>query len=102
MLRHIHTESDGLTDRAVVHVRLRLPSAFDVGPLRELACRHAVRATVPVYDHEPATHARRCTILVRAFNVALRKRCARPRHKLKTDASDMNVVRPRWGCPILA
>lgn len=100
-LRHIHTESGGLIDRAVARVGLRLPPEFDVASLREFACQHAGDAGVRVHGYEPAFSTRR-TPLVRAFNVALREAGVRPRYKLKTGTSDMNVVGPRWGCPILA
>ena len=101
-LHHIQTESDGLVNRAVVNVGLRLPPNFDVAPLRTLARRCAGEATVRVHSHEPAFQASRRTPLVRAFNVALRGHGRPPRFTLKTGTSDMNVVGPRWGCPIVA
>lgn len=101
-LRHIHTESDGLTDRAVARVGLRLPPDFDVAPLREFVYRYVGDAAVSVHGYEPAFRSTRRTPLVRAFNVALREAGVRPRYKLKTGTSDMNVVGPRWQCPILA
>jgi LysW-gamma-L-lysine carboxypeptidase len=40
--------------------------------------------------------------LARTFNIALRQAGVRPRFKLKTGTSDMNVVGPVWNCPIVA
>jgi LysW-gamma-L-lysine carboxypeptidase len=40
--------------------------------------------------------------LVRAFLHGIRTAGGRPRFKHKTGTSDMNVVGPVWGCPILA
>jgi LysW-gamma-L-lysine carboxypeptidase len=33
---------------------------------------------------------------------AIRAQDGRPRFKLKTGTSDMNIVGPAWGCPIVA
>lgn len=40
--------------------------------------------------------------LVRAFLAAVRARGGTPGFVLKTGTSDMNIVGPAWGCPILA
>ena len=101
-LRHIHTESDGLTNSVEVRVGLRLPPDFDAGAFGQRARAWASAAQVRAYGHEPAFQASRQTDLVRAFNVALRQRGRRPRFKLKTGTSDMIVVGRRWGCPIVA
>jgi len=39
---------------------------------------------------------------VRAFLSSIRGQAGRPRFVLKTGTSDMNVVGPAWGCPIVA
>ena len=39
---------------------------------------------------------------MRALLRAIRAEGGRPRFKLKTGTSDMNVVGPAWGCPIVA
>lgn len=101
-LRYIHTESDGLTNGVVARVGLRLPPDFDAQAFVQEAREMAGPAHVRDYGYEPAFRASRQTDLVRAFNVALRQRGRRPRFKLKTGTSDMNVVGPRWGCPIVA
>lgn len=101
-LRQIHTESDGLTNRVEARVGLRLPPGFDGEAFAQRARELAGPAHVRDHGHEPAFRASRQTDLVRAFNVALRQRGRRPRFTLKTGTSDMNVVGPRWGCPIVA
>ena len=101
-LHHIHTESDGLTNSVEAQVGLRLPPDFDAAAFGQRAEAWAGAARVRAYGHEPAFQASRQTDLVRAFNVALRQVGRRPRFKLKTGTSDMNIVGPRWGCPIVA
>lgn len=101
-LRDIGTESDGLTTSVTARVGLRLPPDFDAAAFVEQARAWAEPGRVRDHGHEPAFRASRQTAIVRAFNVALRASGRRPRFKLKTGTSDMNVVGPRWGCPIVA
>lgn len=101
-LRHIHTESDGLSNRVEATVGLRLPPNFDAAAFVQEAKEMAGPARVGQRGYEPAFRASRQTDLVRAFNVALRQGGRRPRFTLKTGTSDMNIVGPRWGCPIVA
>ncbi len=55
------------------------------------------------YGYEPAWRSERNNALVRAFLGAIRAQGeARPGFVVKTGTSDMNVVAPAWGCPILA
>ena len=66
-----------------------------VGPLTK------IRLTI--YAHEPAWRGDRNNALVRAFLSAIRETSGeRPGFVVKTGTSDMNVVGPAWGCPILA
>ena len=56
------------------------------------------------HAHELAWRGDRNNSLVRSFLAAIRsvEPAARPGFVLKTGTSDMNVVAPAWGCPILA
>jgi LysW-gamma-L-lysine carboxypeptidase len=114
-LRHIQTSSDGLANRAEVKVGLRLPPDFDVDTFAAAArawagtadtsttdAVSALSTSLQIYGYEPAFHGLRSSPLARAFNAALRQAGARPRFKLKTGTSDMNVVGPVWDCPIVA
>jgi LysW-gamma-L-lysine carboxypeptidase len=51
---------------------------------------------------EVAFRAEKNTPLVRACLSSIRGQGGRPRFVLKTGTSDMNVVGPAWGCPIVA
>ena len=91
-----------MTNRANLHLGLRLPPGCDVDGFRRWAKGRAVSVTLRWYAHEPAYQNSGHDMLGRAFRVALRKAGLRPRFKLKTGTSDMNVVGPIWRCPIVA
>jgi LysW-gamma-L-lysine carboxypeptidase len=42
------------------------------------------------------------TVLVRAFLAAIRSSGGKPRFKVKTGTSDMNILLPLWKCPAVA
>jgi [amino group carrier protein]-lysine/ornithine hydrolase len=97
------SESDGLHDTASLHVGLRLPPG--------LSCRQVqdgVRALLPEEAScrfaagEEAVRSRKDTPLVASFLRSIRSEGGKPRFKVKTGTSDMNVVGPAWNCPMLA
>ncbi|MCD6288973.1 MAG: [LysW]-lysine hydrolase [Anaerolineae bacterium] len=106
-LREIHSSSDGLYDRVDATVGLRLPLDIERADL-EQAIRSAapqapdLEVTISFRGYEPAYRASKNTPLVRAFLAAIRGQGGRPGFKIKTGTSDMNVVGPVWGCPIVA
>ncbi len=109
-LRRFQTGSDGLTDQAHLTIGLRLPPGLERAALEaalEAAARRVEAATparvhLTTHGYEPAFQAPRRNSLVRAFLAAIRAEGGRPRFVLKTGTSDMNVVGPVWGCPIVA
>ena len=101
-LRAIRTFGDGLSEGVEMTVNLRLPPGLDQEALREEMLAWADGAEVSFPYAEPPFRASRNTPLVRAFLRAIRAAGGRPRFKLKTGTSDMNVVGPAWGCPIVA
>jgi [amino group carrier protein]-lysine/ornithine hydrolase len=64
----------------------------------------AVRLRLRFAAHEVAWRSDRNNALVRSFLAAIRTvdPAAKPGFVVKTGTSDMNVVAPAWGCPILA
>ncbi len=101
-LRRVHGESDGIDDMAHVALSLRLPPGVDTIRLRARIMELAGDAMVRFSGDEPAYRASKNTPLVRAFLSAIRAQEGVPAFALKTGTSDMNVVGPVWGCPILA
>jgi len=101
-LREIHTFSDGIRAWAEMDLVLRLPPNLSPQAARGLlAARHPDEEVSFPYA-EPAFQSGKNSTLVRAFLCAIRGAAGRPRFKLKTGTSDMNVVGPAWDCPIVA
>jgi LysW-gamma-L-lysine carboxypeptidase len=108
-LRHIATRDEGAYGSAQMSLGFRLPpdlATEDLADeLRQLVLR-AARPQPPIHltflGAEVAFRAEKNTPLVRAFLTAIRGQGGQPRFVLKTGTSDMNVVGPAWGCPILA
>jgi len=101
-LRRIRGESDGIDDAAGLALSLRLPPGIDTAGLRARIAALDPGATVLFSGDEPAYRAPKNTALVRAFLAGIRSQGGAPAFALKTGTSDMNVVGPVWGCPILA
>ncbi len=102
-LRQIETDSDGLNNSVYAQVGLRLPPDFALNEIEAVVRRFTDdNASLEVCGAVPAHQAERHTALVRTFSTALREHYVRPRLKVKTGTSDMNVVGPIWGCPIVA
>ena len=101
-IRDIHTSSDGLANRVFVKVGVRLPPNFDIDAFESEATEWAGEAMVRFYGYEKAFQSKRSSPLARAFGRVLLKTAVKPRFKLKTGTSDMNVVGPVWNCPIVA
>lgn len=102
-LRHMHSENDGFEERASLHIGVRLPSGIAtdewLGTLDQLRGDGDVRVGgIPV----PAYRGEKNTPLVRAFLAGIRSQNAQPGFVVKSGTSDMNIVGPRWNCPMVA
>jgi LysW-gamma-L-lysine carboxypeptidase len=100
--------TDGFQDVASMHISLRLPPGITVDAVRD-----GVRGLLPEdyegvrwgFSFEPGEEAIRgdkSNPLVAGFLRAIRAESGKPRFKVKTGTSDMNVVGPVWRCPMLA
>lgn len=99
---------DGLVERADLRVGYRIPPGIAVDDLesevRHLAEAHDGDADViltPVAAEEPA-RTPRSTALARAFAGAIATAGAKAAFRVKSGTSDMNVLLPAWGCPMVA
>lgn len=101
-LRSIDTDTDGLEDRVVMSIGVRLPLGVDVEALKQQMVTWSGEADVAFPYQEPPFRANKNTPIMRALLRAIRAAGGRPRFKLKTGTSDMNVVGPAWNCPIVA
>jgi LysW-gamma-L-lysine carboxypeptidase len=96
------SHQDGLRDWARMQIGLRLPPGL---PLDEV--RQGVQSLLPegrftFSPGEEAVRGGKNNPLVAAFVRSIRAEGGTPRFKVKTGTSDMNVVGPVWGCPMLA
>ena len=101
-LRDFRTFGDGLHEGVEMRVVLRLPPGLLPDDVRRQVGRWTNGDEVTFHPADPPFQADKNTPLVRAMLKAIRAHGGRPRFKLKTGTSDMNIVGPAWGCPIVA
>lgn len=109
-LAKINTRSDGMYDEVIANIGLRLPVDFPIEKFQTHAetCHSFDDGVVrcdsdfTFYGQEVAHKEPRTSKLVNRFNQVFRQADLKPKHKLKTGTSDMNVVVPVWQCPIVA
>jgi LysW-gamma-L-lysine carboxypeptidase len=101
-LLSMNSSTDGLQDTATCTVGLRLPDGITPEEVRSGVASLLPEASFHFHPGEPAVRGGKTNSLVAAFLRAVRDEGGKPRFKLKTGTSDMNVVGPVWGCPVLA
>ena len=101
-LQSINSGSDGLVQRAEAVIGLRLPPALPPQEARERLEGLELSATLTFVGSEIPYRSPKDTPLTRAFRTAIRSQEGKPRLKLKTGTSDMNVVAREWNVPMLA
>lgn len=100
--------SDGLVERAEIRVGYRIPPGIATAELeteiRAIAAAHDGDAAVEIERlgaEEPA-RTPRTTPLARAFVGAIAEAGGKATFKVKSGTSDMNILAPAWGCPMVA
>ena len=101
-LREIKSFSNGLENTVEATVGVRIPSGLDLEDFTHYVMVYAGMANVTAYGEIPAYQTTRSNELVRQFSAIFRQAGLRPRLKLKSGTSDMNVVAPNWDCPVIA
>ena len=100
-IRDINTWQEGVNGVAEMTVGFRLPPELEPEDiLRRFPARDG--ATVSGRGAERAFSGDKNSALSRFFRRAIRAEGGAPRFVNKTGTSDMNIVGPRWGCPIVA
>ncbi|HET7034304.1 MAG TPA: M20/M25/M40 family metallo-hydrolase, partial [Thermomicrobiaceae bacterium] len=101
-LNQINTGSDGLRATCELRAGLRLPPSLS--PEEAAAALEALAedGELALAINAPAFRGDKRSPLVAAFLAAIRAVGGSPKLKLKTGTSDMNLVGPAWGCPIVA
>jgi LysW-gamma-L-lysine carboxypeptidase len=101
-LRDFCTFGDGLDEGVEMNVAVRLPPGLLASDLEQQIRTWCNGASLKFYPSDPPFQATKNNPLVRAMLRAIRAEAGRPRFKLKTGTSDMNIVGPAWDCPIVA
>ncbi len=101
-LQHFASGDDGMLETADLRMGFRLPESLAPEAFKRLLISVDGQGTFRFSGEEHAYRAEKNTPLVRAFVAAVRGQGGVPNFLLKTGTSDMNVVGPAWGCPILA
>jgi [amino group carrier protein]-lysine/ornithine hydrolase len=100
-------ESDGLSQTARLRIGYRVPlgSSIDatLAELRATArSENDVAVTVRSVASEDPVRTERTSALARAFVRSISEAGGNARTLLKSGTSDMNVLAPAWGCPMVA
>src|SRR5699024_7389903 len=101
-LRSFNTTGDGLQDTATLSIGLRLPPELDVERLTSRLYEIASDAEIEIDGLQEGYRTTRRSKLVPPFMRGIRAHDGEPRFTLKLGTSDMNVVGPVWGCPMVA
>jgi LysW-gamma-L-lysine carboxypeptidase len=103
VLREVHSGSDGLTESMQLRASIRIPLGQTPETVQaQIEGLAPTGARLRFWGADPPYRAEKNTPLVRAFLAAIRAEGLEPAFKVKSGTSDMNVVGPAWGCPILA
>lgn len=107
-LEGISTQADGVRERARMRIGYRIPPGLSADAIEEharaAAAEHDGGAAVALARagaEEPA-RTERTSPLARAFARAITEAGGRPTFLAKSGTSDMNVLAPAWGCPMVA
>lgn len=101
-LRHFASGDDGMLEVAELRMGFRLPLSLAPDTLKQLLVSADGVGTFRFSGEERAFRAEKNTPLVRSLVAAVRAQGGEPTFLNKSGTSDMNVVGPAWGCPILA
>lgn len=101
-LRSFNTTSDGLEDTAELSIGLRLPPELDVDQLTTRIHELAGEAEITIDGLQHGYRTDKRSKLIPPFLRNIRAEGGKPGFTLKLGTSDMNVVGPAWGCPIVA
>ncbi len=101
-LRGMTSASDGFEEQAALRFGVRLPPGLEASALAEALAGLAGEAEVTLVEGVSAYRGDKNNPLVRAFLAAIRQAGGTPSFTVKSGTSDMNVVAPVWGTPIVA
>lgn len=101
-LREINSAADGFQERVQLRIGFRIPLNFPTETFKAQLREWAGDGQLEFVGEEVPVRSDKNNPLVRAFFAAIREVGGQPAPKSKTGTSDMNVLGPAWGCPIVA
>ncbi len=101
-IRTFNTSADGLAETASLTLGFRLPPGVAIEELIATVRHLANEAEVTVEGYQHGYRSDKRSPLSAPFLRAIRAEGGTPRFNVKLGTSDMNVVGPVWGCPIVA
>ncbi len=98
---------DGLVEAARLRIGYRVPPGIDPGELEAAAATLAerdgdTRVVITTQGREEPVRTARTSPLARAFARAIAATGGQTTFKEKSGTSDMNILFPAWGCPMVA
>lgn len=100
-LRDMRAGNDGMEDAAVMSIGLRLPPGVDTMRLEATLRRLAGDGEIEINGIQEGFRSTRQTPLAPPFLRSIRAEGGDPRFTLKLGTSDMTIVGPAWGCPMV-
>ena len=100
--------SDGLVERAELRLGYRVPPGISTSDVETevrrttMGYRGGARVTIERLASEEPVRTPRTTPLARAFVGAIAGAGGAATFKVKSGTSDMNILAPAWGCPMVA
>jgi LysW-gamma-L-lysine carboxypeptidase len=94
--------TSGARQRVDLVGSVRTPPRFDETAFREFLEARRGRGILEIPETAPAHVASKNSTLARAMVAAVRSEGRIPRYVKKTGTSDMNLLAPAWGCPVVA
>jgi len=101
-LQSMNSRNDDFIETAELRVGIRLPLGVEQHELESFLAGLAGDGRVIIEDYIPAYKGEKNNVLVRGLLAGIRSAGGQPAFTLKTGTSDMNLVGPVWGCPIVA
>ncbi len=108
-LRRFASGDDGFQEWASLRIGVRLPAALppqdwyqELVYIIEQALPGVNVMVTPAGYAIPAYQGEKNNVVVRAFLSAIRAVGGEPGFLFKSGTSDMNIVAPAWGCPVVA
>lgn len=101
-LMALHSEHDGLVDRATLELALRLPEELSPEEAEAWLEALAPDGTLEITGRARAWRGPRTSTIARALGRSILSKGQKPRFQVKTGTADLNLLAPAWGCPSVA